>query len=165
MLVVGSGGREHALAWKLAQSPSCGTLFVAPGNAGTQLEEGMVTLPQLNPSNHKQASKLGAAEQCSAGAVQRREGQGRAALGQKWRRRCSKKSGSTIGSGSNGGSGRGGLLHLVAEPCCIVQESSCPVCQDCLWQPLSISARDDLCSSLDSQSDGSGLDRPVFAFT
>lgn len=54
VLVVGSGGREHALAWKLAQSPSCGTLYVAPGNAGTQLEPSMVTLPQLNPSNHKQ---------------------------------------------------------------------------------------------------------------
>ena len=55
VLVVGSGGREHALAWKLAQSPACGTLYVAPGNAGTQLEPSMVTLPQLNTSNHKQA--------------------------------------------------------------------------------------------------------------
>lgn len=35
VLVVGSGGREHALAWKLAQSPSAGKLFVAPGNTGT----------------------------------------------------------------------------------------------------------------------------------
>lgn len=52
VLVVGSGGREHALAWKLAQSPACGTLYVAPGNAGTALEPGMVTLPQLNISNH-----------------------------------------------------------------------------------------------------------------
>jgi len=37
ILVLGSGGREHALAWKLAQSPKCQQLFIAPGNAGTQL--------------------------------------------------------------------------------------------------------------------------------
>ena len=35
ILVLGSGGREHALAWKLAQSPKCGELFIAPGNGGT----------------------------------------------------------------------------------------------------------------------------------
>src|SRR5262245_43237859 len=35
VLIVGSGGREHALAWKAAQSPLLGQLFVAPGNAGT----------------------------------------------------------------------------------------------------------------------------------
>lgn len=35
ILVLGSGGREHALAWKIAQSPYCRNLFVAPGNAGT----------------------------------------------------------------------------------------------------------------------------------
>jgi phosphoribosylamine--glycine ligase len=35
VLVVGSGGREHALAWKLRQSPAVGRLYVAPGNAGT----------------------------------------------------------------------------------------------------------------------------------
>src|SRR3990167_11551397 len=35
VLVLGSGGREHALTWKLAQSPKLGQLFVAPGNAGT----------------------------------------------------------------------------------------------------------------------------------
>ncbi|MFM1878807.1 MAG: hypothetical protein RLZZ241_1673 [Bacteroidota bacterium] len=35
ILVLGAGGREHALAWKLSQSPKCDSLFVAPGNAGT----------------------------------------------------------------------------------------------------------------------------------
>ncbi|HLL94330.1 MAG TPA: phosphoribosylamine--glycine ligase [Spirosoma sp.] len=35
ILILGSGGREHAFAWKLAQSPLCNSLFVAPGNAGT----------------------------------------------------------------------------------------------------------------------------------
>jgi phosphoribosylamine---glycine ligase len=35
ILLLGSGGREHALAWKLKQSPKCGKLFIAPGNAGT----------------------------------------------------------------------------------------------------------------------------------
>ena len=35
ILILGSGGREHAFAWKLSQSPLCDTLFVAPGNAGT----------------------------------------------------------------------------------------------------------------------------------
>ncbi len=35
ILLLGSGGREHALAWKLLQSPTCKKLFVAPGNAGT----------------------------------------------------------------------------------------------------------------------------------
>jgi phosphoribosylamine--glycine ligase len=35
ILILGSGGREHALAWKLSQSPRCKKLYVAPGNAGT----------------------------------------------------------------------------------------------------------------------------------
>lgn len=37
ILIIGSGGREHAFAWKLKQSPKIGNLFVAPGNAGTAL--------------------------------------------------------------------------------------------------------------------------------
>ena len=37
VLILGSGGREHALAWKIAQSSSCNKLFIAPGNAGTDL--------------------------------------------------------------------------------------------------------------------------------
>lgn len=35
ILLLGGGGREHALAWKIAQSPKCDKLFIAPGNAGT----------------------------------------------------------------------------------------------------------------------------------
>ena len=35
ILILGSGGREHTFAWKIAQSPLCETLYVAPGNSGT----------------------------------------------------------------------------------------------------------------------------------
>lgn len=35
VLLLGSGGREHALAWKIAQSPKVEKLYIAPGNAGT----------------------------------------------------------------------------------------------------------------------------------
>ena len=45
ILVIGSGGREHALAWKLAQSPKVQAVFVAPGNGGTALEPGVHNLP------------------------------------------------------------------------------------------------------------------------
>jgi phosphoribosylamine--glycine ligase len=41
VLVIGSGGREHALAWKVAQSPRVETVYVAPGNAGTAAEAGL----------------------------------------------------------------------------------------------------------------------------
>ena len=41
ILVIGSGGREHALAWKLAQSKRVSKIYVAPGNAGTALETGL----------------------------------------------------------------------------------------------------------------------------
>jgi phosphoribosylamine---glycine ligase len=37
ILIIGNGGREHALAWKISQSPLCSKLYVAPGNAGTRL--------------------------------------------------------------------------------------------------------------------------------
>lgn len=37
ILLLGSGGREHAIAWKIAQSPKVDQLFIAPGNAGTAL--------------------------------------------------------------------------------------------------------------------------------
>lgn len=35
ILLLGSGGREHAMAWKISQSPKCEKLYIAPGNAGT----------------------------------------------------------------------------------------------------------------------------------
>ena len=41
VLIVGNGGREHALAWKAAQSSRVKTVYVAPGNAGTRLEPGV----------------------------------------------------------------------------------------------------------------------------
>ena len=44
VLVVGGGGREHALAWKIAQSPRVGRIFVAPGNAGTAREQGLTNV-------------------------------------------------------------------------------------------------------------------------
>lgn len=44
VLIIGSGGREHALAWKAAQSPMVSSIFVAPGNAGTALEPGVKNL-------------------------------------------------------------------------------------------------------------------------
>ena len=45
ILVIGGGGREHALAWKAAQSPMAETVYVAPGNAGTAREPGLKNIP------------------------------------------------------------------------------------------------------------------------
>ena len=45
VLVIGGGGREHALAWKLKQSPKATEVFVAPGNAGTARDSGLKNLP------------------------------------------------------------------------------------------------------------------------
>ena len=49
VLVIGSGGREHALAWKLAQGERVQTVFVAPGNGGTATEPGLKNLPLTDP--------------------------------------------------------------------------------------------------------------------
>ena len=45
ILIVGSGGREHAMAWRLAQAPGLQKVYVAPGNAGTAREQELENLP------------------------------------------------------------------------------------------------------------------------
>jgi len=55
ILLLGSGGREHALAWKMLQSPKCSKLFVAPGNAGT---ESIATNVSINPTDFNAVKKL-----------------------------------------------------------------------------------------------------------
>jgi len=55
ILLLGSGGREHALAWKMLQSPLCTSLFVAPGNAGTgQIANNI----NINPNDFEAVKKL-----------------------------------------------------------------------------------------------------------
>src|SRR6202158_243127 len=44
ILIIGGGGREHALAWKIAQSPRVAKVFVAPGNAGTMHDPGLTNV-------------------------------------------------------------------------------------------------------------------------
>ena len=56
VLLVGGGGREHALAWKLAQSPLCDTLFCAPGNPGISREDNVTSLA-LDVENQEEASR------------------------------------------------------------------------------------------------------------
>src|SRR3989344_3726467 len=55
ILVIGSGGREHALSWKLAQSPKLSKLYIAPGNAGTALlgENVLYDISYKNESDRK----------------------------------------------------------------------------------------------------------------
>lgn len=55
ILLLGSGGREHAFAWKMIQSPLCETLFVAPGNAGTAA---IATNVAMNPNDFDTVAKF-----------------------------------------------------------------------------------------------------------
>ena len=50
VLVIGGGGREHALAWKLAQGARVQTVYVAPGNAGTALDPNLRNVPLSDPA-------------------------------------------------------------------------------------------------------------------
>ena len=63
ILVIGSGGREHALAWKLAKSPRVSKVFVAPGNAGTALDPDLSniaisTIPDLLAFAHQEGISI-----------------------------------------------------------------------------------------------------------
>src|SRR5690606_23559594 len=50
ILVVGSGGREHALAWKIARSGRIQVVYVAPGNGGTALDKRLKNVPLTDPA-------------------------------------------------------------------------------------------------------------------
>ena len=63
ILLIGSGGREHALAWRLSQSPSCTKLFAAPGNPG--IAECAILLP-LGDSDFAEAKATAVEEACHA---------------------------------------------------------------------------------------------------
>ena len=66
VLVIGSGGREHALAWKLAQGDRVQTVYVAPGNGGTAAEAGLKNVPLSDPA---QLADFAAAEKIALTVV------------------------------------------------------------------------------------------------
>ncbi|MCY4190719.1 MAG: phosphoribosylamine--glycine ligase family protein, partial [Rhodospirillaceae bacterium] len=89
ILVVGSGGREHALCWKIAASPLCTALYCAPGNAGIAQEaeclpvkagdiDGLVAKAQQKAID---LVVIGPEEPLCAGLVDRMEAAGIAAFG------------------------------------------------------------------------------------
>jgi phosphoribosylamine--glycine ligase len=66
VLVIGGGGREHALAWKLAQSPKVQKVFVAPGNAGTDADP---LLDNVAITDHQQLADFAVAEKIALTVV------------------------------------------------------------------------------------------------
>jgi phosphoribosylamine--glycine ligase len=66
VLVVGKGGREHALVWKLAQSPRAGTVFCAPGNAGTARD--VVNVP-IEPTEFDKLIRFAKKENVGLGVI------------------------------------------------------------------------------------------------
>src|SRR5574343_1434218 len=66
ILVIGNGGREHALAWKLAQSERVQTVFVAPGNGGTAADPALKNVPLSTP---EQLADFAAAEKIALTVV------------------------------------------------------------------------------------------------
>ncbi|MCY4611151.1 MAG: phosphoribosylamine--glycine ligase [Gammaproteobacteria bacterium] len=91
VLVIGGGGREHALAWKLAQSKDAEQVFVAPGNAGTAREAGMRNVPiaatdieallEFAKSGGIDLTVVGPEDPLAAGLVDRFEAEGCRVLG------------------------------------------------------------------------------------
>jgi phosphoribosylamine--glycine ligase len=77
VLVVGSGGREHAMAWKLAQSPKIQQVYVAPGNGGTAQDAQLINVPitdlvqlrQWAIDNHMGLTLVGPEAHLAAGIV------------------------------------------------------------------------------------------------
>ncbi|MDG1445766.1 MAG: phosphoribosylamine--glycine ligase family protein, partial [Methylophilaceae bacterium] len=57
ILVIGSGGREHALAWKIAQNKAVSQTYVAPGNAGTATNPDMMNVPMTKIDDLVQFAK------------------------------------------------------------------------------------------------------------
>ncbi|MGJ8663568.1 MAG: phosphoribosylamine--glycine ligase N-terminal domain-containing protein, partial [Marinicella sp.] len=64
VLVIGSGGREHALAWRLSKSTTVAATYVAPGNAGTDSEPGLKNV-QLDVSDFSAVIEFCHAKQIS----------------------------------------------------------------------------------------------------
>ena len=77
VLVIGSGGREHAMAWKLAQSNQVQQVYVAPGNGGTALDSRLKNIPVTDvvalrewaQANHIALTLVGPEAPLAAGVV------------------------------------------------------------------------------------------------